>query len=154
MAIKGEINIKNHEGTELKGPRENGSSLIYEFNHEVYLPYEKEESNITGARKIRAFNIVKGIDKLTPQLYQIVCKGQVCKEIKVTLYTIGKEGKEKPYFHVLLKDVLIVSVQNWMPPTYDPKNEGIGHLEKVSMIGKTISWEFIDGGIIYEETAF
>ena len=113
MAVKGEIIIKNHEGNELKGPRDNGSSLVYEFNHEVYLPYEKEENKIQGSRKITAFNIVKAIDPLTPQLYQIVCNGQMCKEIKITLYRIGMQtGEEEAYFHYTLKDAKIVSVQN------------------------------------------
>jgi type VI secretion system secreted protein Hcp len=155
MAVKGEITIKNHEGNELKGPRDNGSSLVYEFKHEVYLPYEKEENKIQGSRKITAFSIVKAIDELTPQLYQIVCNGQMCKEIVITLYRIGAlSGEEEAYFHYTLKDAKIVSVQNWMPPTYDPSNEGIGHLEQVQMLAKTFEWEFIEGGIIYEETAF
>jgi type VI secretion system secreted protein Hcp len=155
MAVKGEILVKNHEGTELKGPRENGTSLVYEFNHEVYLPYEKEENRIQGSRKITAFSIVKGIDELTPQLYQIVCQGQMCKEIVITLYRIGMEtGEEVPYFHYTLKNAKIVSVVNWMPPTYDPKNEDVGHLEKVSMLAREFTWEFIEGGIIFTEVAF
>lgn len=155
MAVKGEIVFKNHEGNELKGPRDNGSSLVYEFAHEVYLPYEKEENKIQGSRKITAFTIVKAIDPLTPQLYQICSNGQMCKEIKITLYRIGMQtGEEEPYFHYTLKDAKIVSVQNWMPPTYDPKNEGVGHLEKVSILARTFVWEYIEGGIICEEHAF
>lgn len=155
MAVKGEIMFKNNEGTDLKGPRENGSSLIYEFHHEVYLPYEKEENKIQGSRKITAFEIVKAIDELTPQLYQIVCLGQLCKEIKITLFKIGMEtGDEVPYFHYVLKNAKIVSVSDWMPPTYEPINEGVGHLEKVSMLAKEFTWEFIEGGIVYMENAF
>jgi len=155
MAVKGEILIKNHEGNELKGPRENGTSLVFEFNHEVYLPYEKEQNKIQGSRKITAFEIVKEIDQLTPQLYQIVCQGQMCKEIKIVLYRIGMEsGEEEPYFNYTLKNAKIVSVLNWMPPTYDPANEGVGHLEKVKMLAREFNWEFIEGGITYTEQAF
>jgi type VI secretion system secreted protein Hcp len=155
MAVKGEVLIKNHEGNELKGPRENGTSLVYEFNHEVYLPYEKEENKIQGSRKITAFEIVKAIDELTPQLYQIVSQGQMCKEIKITLYRIGMEsGEEEPYFHYTLSNAKVVSVTNWMPPTYDTRNEGVGHLEKVRMLAKEFTWEFIAGGITYTEEAF
>jgi len=155
MAVKGEILIKNHEGNELKGPRENGTSLVFEFNHEVYLPYEKEQNKIQGSRKITAFEIVKEIDQLTPQLYQIVCQGQMCKEIKIVLYRIGMEsGEEEPYFNYTLKNAKIVSVLNWMPPTYDPANEGVGHLEKVKMLAREFNWEFIEGGITYMEQAF
>lgn len=155
MAVKGEILFKNHEGNELKGPRENGTSLIYEFKHEVYLPYEKEENKIQGSRKITAFKIVKAIDELTPQLYQIVSTGQLCKEIKITLYRIGMEtGNEVPYFYYTLKNAKVVSVLNWMNPTFDPDNEGVGHLEQVEMLAKEITWEFIEGGIMFTEIAF
>jgi len=155
MAVKGEILIKNHEGNVLPGPRENETSLVYEFNHEVYLPYEKEENKIQGSRKITAFEIIKAIDQVTPQLYQIVCKGQMCQGIELTLYRIGMEsGEEEKYFKYILNDAKIVSVSNWMPPTYDPANEGVGHLEKVKMLAKEFKWEFIDGGISYMEKAF
>ncbi|MCW8806375.1 MAG: type VI secretion system tube protein TssD [Ignavibacteriaceae bacterium] len=155
MAVKGEILIKNHEGNVLPGPRDNETSLVYEFNHEVYLPYEKEENKIQGSRKITAFEIVKAIDKLTPQLYAIVCNGMMCKEIKITLYRIGMEsGEEEPYFYYNLKDAKIVSVKNWMPPTYITENEGVGHLEIIKMLAKEFEWEFIEGGITYLEQAF
>jgi len=155
MAVKGEILIKNHEGNDLKGPRENGSSLVFEFNHEVYLPFEKEENKIQGSRKITAFEVVKSIDELTPQLYQIVCQGQMCKEIKIILYRIGMEsGEEEPYFNYTLNNAKIVSVTNWMPPTYDTTNEGVGHLEKVKLLAREFTWEFIDGGITFTEQTF
>ncbi|MGE5679639.1 MAG: type VI secretion system tube protein TssD [Bacillota bacterium] len=155
MAVKGEILFKNNEGTELKGPRENKTSLVYEFNHEVYLPYEKEENKIQGSRKITVFEIVKGIDELTPQLYQIVSKGQLCTEIVVTLYKIGAEtGDEVPYFNYTLKQAKIVSVKDWMPPTYDSNYEDVGHLERVKMLAREFNWKFLDGGIEYSETAF
>jgi type VI secretion system secreted protein Hcp len=155
MAVKGEIIFVDHEGNELEGPRENKSSLVYEFSHEVYLPYEKEENKIQGSRKITAYSIVKAIDQLTPQLYRIVSIGALCKKIMITLYRIGMEsGEEEPYFVYTLKDAKLVSVTNWMPPTYDPKNEGIGHLEKVSILARNFEWKYIEGGIIYEEEAW
>lgn len=155
MAVKGEVVFVNHEGTELEGPGENKSSMVYEFNHEVYLPYEKEENRIQGSRKITAFSLVKAIDQLTPQLYRIVSEGALCKEVRITLYRIGMEsGEEEPYFVYTLKDSKIVSVVNWMPPTYDIKNEGVGHLEKVSILARNFEWKFIEGGISYQEEAW
>lgn len=155
MAVKGEILFKNNEGTELKGPRENKTSLIYEFSHEVYLPFEKEENRIQGSRKITAFEIVKAVDELTPQLYQIVSKGQMCNEIVITLYRIAEEtGDEEPYFNYTLKQAKIVSVKDWMPPTYDENFEDVGHLEKVKMLAREFNWKYLAGGIEYTETSF
>ena len=64
IITKGELIVKNHEGNELEGPREDKSCLVFEFHHEVYLPYDKEENKIQGSRRISAFTIVKDIDKL------------------------------------------------------------------------------------------
>ena len=155
MAVKGEIKISNHEGNELQGPRENGSSLVFEFSHEVYLPYDSEENKIQGSRRIGAFSIIKDIDALTPQLYQAVCNGQMCKKVIITLYRIAAEsGEEEAYFHYTLENAKIVSVENWMPSTKYEANENIGHLEKVKFLAKSFTWEFLEGGIMYTEEAF
>lgn len=155
MAVKGELIIKNHEGNQLEGPRGDGSCLIFEFNHEVYLPFDKEENKIQGARRISAFSILKDIDKLTPQLYDIVSNGRKCTEVLIKLYRIAAEtGEEEEYFNYLLKDAKIVSVENWMPTTKLEENENIGHLEKVKFLAKEFTWKYLDGGIEYSEVAF
>lgn len=155
MAVKGEIQVWNHEGTQLEGPRENGSSLVFEFNHSVYLPYEKDENKIQGSRRVGAYELVKDIDRLTPQLYEMVCKGRTCEKIVVTLYRIAQEsGDEEPYFTYTLENAKIVSVDNYMPSTKVEENENLGHLEKVSLLAKKFTWEFLEGGIQHSEEAF
>jgi len=127
MAVKGEIIIKNHEGNDLEGPRENNSSLVFDFNHTVYLPFDKEQNKIQGSRRISEFSIIKDIDQLTPQLYDIVCNGRKCTEVLIILYRIAAEtGEEEEYFHYILEEAKIVSVENWMPSTKIPANENQG----------------------------
>lgn len=155
MAFKGEISFKTDDMGELEGPRENKTSLIYEFKHEVYLPFESEENMLQGMRKITPFEIVKSIDRITPILYNIVCNGVKCTEVLITLYRIAEQsGEEEPYFKYQLNDAKIVSVQNWMPPTYVPETESIGHLEKVKILARKFTWTYIDGGITHIEEAF
>jgi type VI secretion system secreted protein Hcp len=154
MAMKGEISVQNHEGTQLEGPRENGSSLVFEFDHKVYLPFDQEENRVQGSRRVGAFNIIKDIDKLTPQLYEMVCLGRNCKEVVITLYKINEEGDESPYFNYKLENAKIVSVENFMPSTKLAENENVGHLEKVEFLAKTFTWEYLEGGVIYTEEAF
>jgi type VI secretion system secreted protein Hcp len=154
MAMKGEITVKNHEGTQLEGPRENGSSLVFEFDHQVYLPFDQEENRVQGSRRIGAFTIIKDIDKLTPQLYEMVCLGRNCQEVLITLYKINDEGDESPYFNYKLENAKIVSVKNFMPSTKYVENENVGHMEKVEFLAKTFTWEFMEGGVIYSEEAF
>ncbi|MCH8034111.1 MAG: type VI secretion system tube protein Hcp [Bacteroidetes bacterium] len=152
MAVKGEIIIKNHEGNELEGPRENHSSLVFDFNHTVYLPFDKEQNKIQGSRRISEFSIIKDIDQLTPQLYDIVCNGRKCTEVKIVLYRIAAEtGEEEEYFNYLLEDAKIVSVENWMPSTKIPENENQGHMEQVKFLAKKFTWKYLEGGIEYSE---
>ena len=154
MAMKGEITVQNHEGTQLEGPRENASSLVFEFDHNVYLPFDQEENRVQGSRRIGAFTVIKDIDKLTPQLYEMVCLGRNCKEVVITLYKINEEGDESPYFKYKLENAKIVSVKNFMPSTKYVENENVGHMEKVEFLAKTFTWEFMEGGVIYTEESF
>jgi len=154
MAMKGELTVQNHEGTQLEGPRENGSSLVFEYEHQVYLPYDMEENKIQGSRRIGAFTLIKDVDQLTPQLYEMVALGRTCKEVIITLYRINSEGDESPYFTYKLEDAKIVSVDNYMPSTKYPENENVGHLERVKFLAKKFTWEYLEGGIIYTEESF
>ena len=154
MAMKGELTVKNHEGTQLQGPRENGSSLVFEYEHKVYLPFDTEENKIQGSRRIGAFSLIKDVDQLTPQLYEMVALGRTCKEVVITLYRINEEGDEKPYFTYKMEDAKIVSVSNYMPSTKFIENENVGHLEKVEFLAKKFTWEYLEGGIIYTEQSF
>ncbi|HEX9739237.1 MAG TPA: type VI secretion system tube protein TssD [Ignavibacteriaceae bacterium] len=154
MAVKGEISFRSDVHGELEGPRENKTSLVYEFSHEVYLPHEVEENRAQGARRIMPFEIVKYIDRITPLLYQIVCEGVICSEIKITLFRIEEAtGLEVEYFNYILENARIVSVKNWMPPIYDPESVVIGHLEKVKILARRVTWDYLDGGITYTEEA-
>jgi len=154
MAMKGELTVMNHEGTQLEGPRENGSSLVFEYEHQVYLPFDSEENKIQGSRRIGSFTLIKDVDQLTPQLYEMVCLGRTCKEVTITLYRINEEGDEKPYFKYLLEEAKIVSVDNYMPSTKYPENENVGHLERVNFLAKKFTWEYLEGGILYQEISF
>ena len=116
MAMKGELTVMNHEGTQLEGPRENGSSLVFEYEHQVYLPFDSEENKIQGSRRIGSFTLIKDVDQLTPQLYEMVCLGRTCKEVKITLYRINEEGDEKPYLLCIGIDLQKIPAGKNFPP--------------------------------------
>ena len=154
MAVKGEIFI-SADGNQVEGPRDNDSSLIFEFNHKVHLPYDQEENIIQGTRRVSAFSIVKDIDKMTPQLYNIVDMGTMCDEIIIKLYRIANDtGEEEEYFRYTLQNAKIVSIENWMPLSINETNENTGHLEKIEMLATVFICEYLDGGIAYEISAF
>ena len=160
MAFKGELLVEGPDG-ELEGPRENGTSMVYEYNHEVYLPFEMETNTVQGSRRITAFSLTKDVDKITPILYQYCCEGTKLPKVLVVLYKI-KEASEVPYFNYTMENVTIVSVKNIMPTTKEKKNENVGHLEEVKFMAENFTWNFEPsdadgregGSPTYSEVAF
>ena len=160
MAFKGELFVEGPDG-ELEGPRENNASLVYEYDHEVYLPYEMETNTVQGSRRITAFSLTKDVDKITPILYQYCCEGTKLPKITIVLFKI-KEASEIPYFNYTLENATIVSVKNVMPTTKLKRNENVGHLEEVKFMAEKFTWNFEPsdedgkegGSPTYQETAF
>ncbi len=140
MAFKGELYVEGPDGA-LEGPRENGTSLVYEFTHEVYLPVEMETGRVQGSRRIGAFSLTKDIDKITPILYQYCCEGTKLPKVVIVLFRIV-EASEIPYFNYTLENVTVVSVKNVMPTTKVKANENVGHLEEIKFVGKSFTWNY------------
>ncbi len=108
MAVKGTIQFKDGDGNDLTGPREDGSSLILDFNFGVILPFDAQ-GKIQGQRSFAPFTITKEIDQLTPQLAQIICTAARCSTISVFLFRIEPTtGLEKMFFTYLFEDAHIV----------------------------------------------
>jgi type VI secretion system secreted protein Hcp len=154
MAVKGEVQFWDKDGTQLEGPRANQNSVFHEFHHEVYVPMDKEDNSIKGSRRIGEFSVIKEMDKLSPQLMQILCMGELCKKILVTLYRIAETGDEEPYFEFEFEEAKLVNVHHTMPSTKTAEREHVGHLEKISFIAKHIHWSYLEGGISYTDEAF
>jgi type VI secretion system secreted protein Hcp len=155
MPMYGELIVLNNEGTQLEGPRDihkNKCSMVCEFSHQVYKPFDTETNMLQGVRRMSEFVVVKEIDRLTPQLYEIVCKGRNCKEVTLILYRTNEDkGDEEEYFHYILKDAKVISVKDFMPSTKDPASENMGHLEEVKFLAKSFTWKFLAGGVEYTE---
>ena len=160
MAFKGELFVEGPDG-ELEGPRENNASLVYEYDHEVYLPYEMETNTVQGSRRITAFSLTKDVDKITPILYQYCCEGTKLPKVTIVLFKI-QEASEVPYFNYTLENATIVSVKNLMPTTKLKRNENVGHLEEVKFMAEKFTWNFAPsdeagkegGSPTYQEVAF
>ena len=137
MAFKGEVFFEGPDG-ELQGPRENGTSLVFEFNHKVYLPYDVETNTVQGSRRLSAYSLTKEIDNVTPILFQYCCEGTTLPKVTIILYKI-KEASEVPYFNFVLEQARITSVKTIMPTTKKKDNENVGHLEQVEILCETFT---------------
>jgi type VI secretion system Hcp family effector len=136
MALQGEILVTDSDNSTVPGEREDGSSLVHEFKFSVNKPSENTRNRQTGHRKVEIFWVVKYIDQLTPALLQALAENVEFKEVKVKLYRIGHEGEREVYFEYTLSGVYVVSVENWMPPVYNPETERIGNMEKVGFMAR------------------
>ena len=140
MAFRGEIYVEGPDG-EVEGPRPNKTSLIFEFNHEVFLPFDVEQNIVQGSRRLGAFTITKEIDRMTPILYKYCCEGATLPKVTIILYKIKEgQGSESPYFNFTLETTRIVSVKSRMPTTKEKKNENVGHLEEVQFLSESFTW--------------
>jgi type VI secretion system Hcp family effector len=137
MAFKGEVIFEGPDG-ELEGPRDNGSSLVFEFNHVVYLPYDTETNQVQGSRRLGEFELTKEIDKVTPILFQLCCEGTTLPKVTIVLYKI-KEASEVPYFNFTLEEARITSVRTLMPTTKQKRNENVGHLEEIKILARSFT---------------
>jgi type VI secretion system secreted protein Hcp len=151
MAFKGELFIEGPDG-KLEGPRESMGSLIYEFDHEVYLPFDMETNKVQGSRRLKAISITKDIDKLTPTIAQYCCEGATLPKVTVVLYKIPEDSpSEVPYFNFTLEEARIVQVNTLMPTTKKKENENVGHLEIIKFLGKKFTWNYEPGGDFGED---
>ena len=146
--------MKNEKGTQILGPCENGSSLILEFEHKIYVPYDEIEHRINNTRRITSFAILKEIDTLTPKLYEIMCNDKRCNEVLIKLFKVSDEtGSEKEYFNYLLQNAKIISVKNSSPSANQFHNKKDIFIEEVRFLAEKFTWKHIEGDIKYTEKA-
>lgn len=121
------------------------SSVVIEFDHEVYSPIDTQRGTVSGARVHGAVELVKEIDTASASLYQAACTGQILDEFKIDWYRINPTGTEEVYFTHLLKNVKVASVEQYLPNTKDPAKERQTHLEKLQLLYEQITWTHVDG---------
>ncbi len=150
MAIRGEVKFKG-----IKGPRKDESSIIYAFSNQGSLAMDKYSGMPTGSRTYEPFEIVKEIDRSTPELWQAMTRGQILDTVEITLYEIAKEtGIESPYFKFTLMKARISSIKDYMPSTFEQSGNIVGHLEQVYMIANEYQWEHLTESTQYVDNNF
>ena len=137
MAIRGEVKFKG-----IKGPREDESSVIYAFNQKCSLSMDKYTGTPTSSRAYEQFEVLKEINRSTPELWKALTTGQVLDSVEVTLYEIAKEtGTETPYFKYTLNKARITAIRDFMPSTFEENGSIVGHLEQIFLVASEYEWE-------------
>ncbi len=140
-AIEGPVMIPGREGTiEILG-----------FQHEVYIPIDRDDGTLTGVRKHEPLVITKAFDSVSPYFYKACTNGQTLKEMVINWYKIDDSGKEVCYFTHRLEGVKITSIKPLMHNVKDIDKERYPHLEEVAMRYEKITWTYEDGNISFSD---
>lgn len=78
---------------------------------------------------------VKDMDASTPKLIEAVCDGTVFPEVKIDVTTSVGEGKRKPYYQWVLKNVIVSSYDISGDPSSD-------FSESISLNYEEITWTY------------
>jgi type VI secretion system secreted protein Hcp len=151
MAVHGVALFKDMDGNDLKGPREDGSSLVLDYEFNAKVPHDIH-GRVQGKRQVLPFSITKEIDQLTPQLFKALCQNEILKEVVVNLFRIEPEtGLEKNYFSYIFNKAHIVSINNSMLSVTEQDKANVGQLETISFVSEGIKFLFKEGNIEFED---
>jgi len=148
MAIPAYMEIEGIPGSVNVSGRE-GWIEVFQFDHRVYLPTDRDDGSITGTRKHDALTIHKGFDKSSSLLYQRVCTGESIPGITIRWYQITPKGEETPYYEHLLEQCKIASMRSYMHNVKDRSKDQYVHQEEVTIRYEKITWNFLDGNLMH-----
>jgi type VI secretion system secreted protein Hcp len=133
----GEDDIKDREG----------SSLIYQLEHEITIPRNPQTGLPAGQRVHHPVRVIKRIDKASPKLFQALCQAERFKTVTFKWYrTKAGSGKQEHYFTTELQDAILVGMKDWFPITVDQDKESYSHFEDLALTYRRIRWVWeIDG---------
>ncbi|MBM48246.1 MAG: type VI secretion system tube protein Hcp [Roseibacillus sp.] len=135
-------------GVTIEDDREVAESVeVIEFEHEVYIPTDRQTGKPTGVRMHNPVQIVKAYDQASPLLFEACCNGTTLEEVTIKWYRIDALGAQEEYFNHVLERVRVCKIESYMPNTKDPTKESLTHLEKVSLMYDKITWTYVDGSI-------
>ena len=150
MAKPAYMKIEGIDGS-FTGVGREGTIEILAFDHEVYLPIDRDDGKITGTRKHEPIIVHKAFDKASALLYKMVCTGETIPSIKIDWYRTDESGKEVIYFTHELTNCRIASVKPYMINIKEKDKEQYDHQESVTIRYEKINWTFAEGNLMHED---
>lgn len=142
--IRGECDVSAHED----------QIMVYAFEHELSIPYDRQSTEATGERTHHPLTITKKIDKSSPLLAQALTQNERMTNATLKFYRpnpIG-DGTRQQYYTIKLQSARIVSIKPSMPNMLIPENSNLTEMEKVSFAYRTIIWTYEPTGIEHQDT--
>lgn len=141
-SVKGLVDVKGREG----------SIEILELMHAVELPIDDLTGKITGTRFHGEMAFRKEIDCSSLYLYQGLTSGRNFRTAQFRYYRINYNGQEEEYFRTTLENCRATEIESFMLDIKDPQFEKQTHQEYVSLSYEKITWHYIDGNIIHNDS--
>jgi len=89
------------------------------FRAGVSIPTDPNTGQVTGGRVHAPFVISKEIDKSSPELFNMMCKGEKCDTIVVDMVRKESNGREVTYYKYTFKNAQIVRLSSESPDVRD-----------------------------------
>jgi type VI secretion system secreted protein Hcp len=135
----GEDDVKDREG----------SSLIYQLEHEIKIPRNPQSGLPSGQRVHHPVRIIKRIDKASAKLAQALCQAERFKKVEFKWYRANAvSGKQEHYFTTRLEEAMLVEMKEWFPLTVDEDKAHYSHFEDLAFTYRRIHWIWHIGGTV------
>lgn len=142
--IEGESDRSAHEG----------EIMVYAFEHELSIPYDRQSTEATGERIHHPLTISKKIDKSSPLLALALTQNERMRHADLKFYRPNPagDGTRQHYYTIRLESARIVSIKPKMSNMLLPANENMPEMEEVSFAYRTIIWTYEPTGIEHQDT--
>ncbi|WP_028304057.1 type VI secretion system tube protein TssD [Oceanospirillum maris] len=146
MARPGFISFTSAAQGALAGPEKqlsrDGLSHILSLQHGVDMPGAEDSRVLGGQPMHRPMEVVKPLDRVSPQLYQALCERDVLTKVMLFWCQFNSSGILELVYEIELKNARVVSLQPLMPNLLSVGQEDHPYCEQVSLIYESINWRY------------
>ena len=140
------------DSTQTSLGRANSIECLY-FEHAVQTARGAGSGMPTGRRTYDPIRIVKRIDKASVLLVKALVQNQVVEGVfKFFRPSPTGDGTTVQFYTISFKQGRIASFQQVTPETFDPETAAYPELEEVTFVFRTIKWDYVKGGITFEDS--
>ena len=146
MARPGFISFTSSAQGTLAGPEKqlarDGLSHVLCFSHGVELPSADDSRVLGGQPMHRPVEVVKPLDRVSPQLYQALCDREVLTTVIIFWSQYNSAGTLELVYEIELKNARVVSLRPVMPDLLEKGQEDHPYCERVSLLYESINWRY------------
>ena len=126
--------------------------MVIGFDHTVVSPRDAASGLATGHRQHQPVVITKEIDAASPDLWRAMVHNENLSTFRLEFYRPSSSGMENHFYSIELFNAQISTIKTEMLNNKYPENMTHLEREKVAFVYERISWIFMDGGDLAEDS--